>query len=85
MPTASYTELIDATLNGRSASFASIARAADAIHEDDLFNAVEILKGMLCDDTDDSRCLRVAVMLGAVLHRYIFEKRGVERHPDACL
>lgn len=83
-----HAELIEAAVSAPSVSFKSIVQAADAIHEDDLFTVVTMLTAMLCDDSDEpqrSRCLRVAVMLGAVLHRFIFEKHGIERHPDTSL
>jgi|1186.fasta_scaffold245013_2 hypothetical protein len=76
---------IDRILGTETASLAEIVELTSQISDGDLVETARLLSHFLCDDRQDKRCVRAAVMLGAVMHRIIFEKHGVPRHRDVRL
>lgn len=58
---------------------------AHGLTDSQLYIAATLLAQMLCDDGTEPHCRRVAGLLGAVMHRIVFEFHGVSRRPDSVL
>jgi hypothetical protein len=66
-------------------SLGELTEYANSLPEDELYGIAETLSAQLCDGDGDARCLRITVLLNAVLHRIVFERHAVPKRFDVAL
>jgi hypothetical protein len=78
-------EIIDALLTAYRCTVGDLIDAANSIPVDDLQDVAETLTDCIKGGHSNGRCRREMVLLGAVMHRLIFDVHRVPKSRDAPL